>query len=81
MKEIIDKVLSTIKECENPINYTPECNKRDDILRELGATLMGKSREEVKGYAKNEEESGELNWFYTRFIEDKLNSGASNRLD
>ena len=81
MQEIIDKVLSAINECKNPINYTPECNRREEILNELGATLMGKSREELKGYAKNKDQADVLDWFYTRFVENKLGRGSTDRLD
>lgn len=80
MQPTIDKILQAINECENPINYTPECNKRDDILNELGAELIDKTREQVEGYARNKEEASSLHWFYTRFVAKKIKRKGSKRM-
>lgn len=80
MQSTIDKILQAINECENPINYTPECNKRDDILNELGAELIDKTREQVEGYARNKDEASSLHWFYTRFVAKKIKRKGSKRM-
>ena len=81
MQEAIDKILQAIKECEEPLNNTDPRNIRDLILNEIGATLIDKSREEVEGYARNEDEESALHWFYTRFVDNKRKSGADKRRD
>lgn len=80
MQEAIDKILQAIKECEEPLNNTDPRNIRDLILNEIGATLIDKSREEVEGYARNEDEASALHWFYTRFVGNKVKSMGSKRM-
>lgn len=81
MQPTIDKILQAIKECEQPLKNTDARNIRDLILNEIGATLIDKSREEIEGYARNEDEASALHWFYTRFISNKAKSKASKRMD
>lgn len=80
MQEAIDIILQAIKECENPLKNTDPRNIRDLILNEIGATLIDKSREEVEGYARNEDEASALHWFYTRFVGNKVKSKGSKRM-
>lgn len=76
MQPTIDKILQAINECKDPIKNTPARNKRDAILEEIDATLLRTSREEVEGYARNEDEESALHWFYTRFVDNKRKSGG-----
>ncbi|SEG75667.1 hypothetical protein SAMN05421877_11936 [Sphingobacterium lactis] len=80
MQEAIDIILQAIKECENPLKNTDPRNIRDLILNEIGATLIDKSREEVEGYARNDDEASALHWFYTRFVGNKVKSKGSKRM-
>jgi len=81
MQSTIDKILQAIKECEEPLNNTDARNIRDLILNEIGATLMDKSREEIEGYARNEDEASALHWFYTRFVHFKKGNRPIERMD
>lgn len=81
MQSTIDKILQAINECKDPIKNTQAREKRDAILNELGAELIDKTREQVEGYARNEDEESALHWFYTRFISNKAKSRASKRMD
>lgn len=81
MQSTIDKILQAINECKDPIKNTQAREKRDAILSELGAELIDKTREEVEGYARNEDEESALHWFYTRFISNKAKSRGSKRMD
>ena len=81
MQSTIDKILQAIKECENPITNTQAREKRDAILLELSKELIDKTREQVEGYARNDDEASSLHWFYTRFIANKIKSRGSKRMD
>lgn len=81
MQTTIDKILQAINECKDPIKNTQSREKRDAILSELSAELIDKTREQVEGYARNEDEAKSLHWFYTRFISNKAKSRASKRMD
>lgn len=81
MQPTIDKILQAINECKDPIKNTQAREKRDAILDEIGATLMDKSREEIEGYARNEDEASALHWFYTRFVHFKKGNRPIERMD
>ncbi|VTQ00372.1 hypothetical protein [Sphingobacterium daejeonense] len=81
MQTTIDKILQAINECKDPIKNTQSREKRDAILSELSAELIDKTREQVEGYARNEDEAKSLHWFYTRFISNKAKSSASKMMD
>lgn len=68
MQEKINKILQTINECKDPIKDFEAREKRDAILLDIGMELLDLPREKVEGYARNEDESSALHWFYTRFI-------------
>ena len=81
MQPTIDKILQAINECKDPIKNTQAREKRDAILSELSTELIDKTREQVEGYARNEDEASALHWFYTRFIANKAKSRGSKRMD
>lgn len=79
MQEKIDKILQTINECKDPIRDFKAREKRDAGLLEIGKELLDQPREKVEGYARNEDESNALHWFYTRFIYAKNKSQPTKK--
>ncbi len=79
MQDAIDKILQAINECKEPLDNTDARNIRDLILNEIGATFIDKSREEVEGYARNEDEESALHWFYTRFVHNRKTTAGAGR--
>jgi len=77
MKDWINKILTVINECKDPINDLTARNLRDDALDALSKEVKHMTRKEFESYAKNDKELHDLAWYYTRFIHNKyLTAGA-----
>lgn len=71
MQDWIDKILTVINECKDPINDLTARNLRDDALHALSIEVKHMTRKEFEAHATNDDDHKSLSWYYTRFIHNK----------